>query len=1088
VLALRRPGSGLPPGGGERVVIDAGCSDLPQTACGASLAGTTVAALALDSGYPCVPVSLDGPEAHALIDHPSAGHLAVTLTGAPAGLWVVLRDESGTCLAAGLGGATAFDAPAGSYVVTVDGEAGSEADFNLATDCGSRLDCSAALAVDCGGTISGDTSSSTRALVDGYACVGPRMDGKEDVYLLTVPRDQLLSVAFTLREPGQEAWLLSSCDEGDCVFGRLEGGCAVLPAGIYTLVIDGPAGSEGPYELRTECRNIAGPGVDLAVIDLDSSRLPDDCRDLEFDETVRVTLINRGTDPTPPMIDVVVFEDTNGSGDFEDGVDQVFERATVLGSGGPGEPFVVPMAARGTLPFRGAIVHVKVDPDGLLPDFDRSNQLFDTGLQCTAPDAAVPPFELGLEWEWTGSTVEPTFADVESIPLVVDLDGDGLPELLFGAQECCGGPNTGTMLRALSGVDGTEVWTAADPAARFAIATAQAVGDLDGDGQPEIVGQSLDDPTRLIALDAAGNLLWTSEAMPEVSPFDTWSGGAVVADIDGDGRGEAIWGANVFDADGNLFWIPEAGGTFGSADGGALSVVADLDLDGVQEVIAGPTAYRWNPGTGSGEIFWRTPDIGDGYVAVGELDGDLFPEVLVAEHARLHLLDGESGALVWPIELPTGGGAPCGGISGLAGGPPTLDDVDGDGRTDILVMVADWFVVLEADGSVKWMAPVFECSSGITSATVFDLDGDGSKEVMIKDQDNLRVLRGGDGALLWAEPGTSGTAREMPVVADVDGDGEAEVIVVENRLLGGAGVGLTGVRVFGSVASRWTRARATWNQHAYHVSNVWDDLSLPLPTEITCAPPSPLASGTFRVQQGEPRPEPLAPNLTLTILEAERLGEANCRQDILVTLRVGNGGGGPAFEGFNLAWYRGDPAMGGSLISVSALPPLGPGEFIDVVDTFSLSILEPVLFTAVVDDDGSGVGAVVECREDDNSCVVEDSDVGGAPLEPPADVGPALRATSHGDPNAADITAGFVWPLDAGAPRALGTAPDEQHYHVYRAQLLGGPPMFALAPGSEPWLQLTWTDSTPRTGDAELPGVYAYRIFAADACEQQSRD
>ena len=1077
------------PGGGVSVETTVLCEDLPSFACEERLAGSTTAELALQADYACAPVLLDGPEAHALVDHPADGHLSVTLTGTPPGLWAILRDETGNCLAAGLGGATVFDAPAGTYVVTVDGEAGAFGDFELEAACGTRLDCAAARSAACGDSLLGDTSSlAARDRVDGYSCGGPRLDGAEEVWTLSVPTEQVAIVEFVSRQPGQEAWLLSSCDEGDCLFGQLDGGCAVLQPGSYRIVVDGPAGSEGPYELRTECRRLAGPGVDIAVVDLDTSRLPDDCRDLEVDDTVFVTFTNRGTDPNPPLLDFVVYFDANGSGDYELGLDDLFAESSLLDTGEPGELVTFPMTAAGTLPFRGAPLSAKADPAELVDDFDRSNQVFDSSRHCTAPDAELPPFEAALEWEWTGSAIAPTFTDVESVPLVVDLDRDGRPEILFGAQECCGGPNTGTMLRAVSGADGSELWTADDPAARLSIACAPAAGDLDGDGLPEIVGQSLDDPSRLIALDAGGNLLWTSEPMPERSAFDTWSGGAVVADLDGDGLGEAVWGANAIAADGTLFWTPEPGGTYGSADGGALSVVADLDLDGVQEVIAGPTAYRWNEATGMGEILWRTPGIGDGYAAVAELDGDSTPEVLVAEHARLHWIEGDTGALIRTVELPSGGGASCGGISGLVGGPPSVDDVDGDGRSDVMVMVGDWFAVYEADGVLKWQAPVNECSSGITSATSFDLDGDGSKEILLKDQDTIRVLRGEDGAELWTEPGTSGTAREMPVVADVDSDGEAEFVVVENRLLGGSGVGLAGVRVFGSVASRWMPARAAWNQHAYHESNVWDDLSLPKPSPVRCAPPSPLASGTFRVQRGQPREAPPAPNLTLTLVSAERTGEVDCDQQVRTCVRVGNAGSAPMLVDGSVAWYSGDPAAGGALLAVDGLLPLAPGAWLDTCRDFVLPFDEAVELHVVADDDGAGLGRIVECREDDNACVIDDSDLSGPPPTAPLDVGPALRATGHGDPDAAEIRADFEWSLDFGAPRDLGPNPDQQHYHLYRAQLLGDAPDFALAPGSEPLLSPDWVDLTPRALDSELPLVHGYRVFAADGCERESSD
>jgi len=52
----------------------------------------------------------------------------------------------------------------------------------------------------------------------------------------------------------------------------------------------------------------------------------------------------------------------------------------------------------------------------------------------------------------------------------------------------------------------------------------------------------------------------------------------------------------------------------------------------------------------------------------------------------------------------------------------------------------------------------------------------------------------------------------------------------------------------------------------------------------------------------------------------------------------------------------------------------------------------------------------------------------------------------------------------------------------------GGPPSFAVVPGTEPWLVTTYDDSTPATPRASLPGVHGYRILAASDCELSSAD
>jgi hypothetical protein len=81
-----------------------------------------------------------------------------------------------------------------------------------------------------------------------------------------------------------------------------------------------------------------------------------------------------------------------------------------------------------------------------------------------------------------------------------------------------------------------------------------------------------------------------------------------------------------------------------------------------------------------------------------------------------------------------------------------------------------------------------------------------------------------DGSVLLQTSRASGTLSEYPVVADVDNDGSAEIVVVSNRY---AGLPDPTVQVIRDVEDRWIQARRIWNQHAYHVTNVREDGTIP---------------------------------------------------------------------------------------------------------------------------------------------------------------------------------------------------------------------------------------------------------------------
>ena len=197
------------------------------------------------------------------------------------------------------------------------------------------------------------------------------------------------------------------------------------------------------------------------------------------------------------------------------------------------------------------------------------------------------------------------------------------------------------------------------------------------------------------------------------------------------------------------------------------------------------------------------------------------------------------------------------------------------------------------------------------------------------------------------------------MIADVDADGNAEIVAVANNncSLGSQ----RGVFSYGDSLDRWVSTRKIWNQHTYHITNVGDDGSIPAVEANNWLQPGLNNYRTQKAPDGNPfaAPDLIATNLSpdLTVCPgATRLGA-----------RLTNQGSNVAARPVKMAFYDGDPAAGGVLLGVApSTVDLSPGDFEDLAVSLSPALTGSHTICAVADDDGTGVGAVSECKEDNN--------------------------------------------------------------------------------------------------------------------------
>jgi hypothetical protein len=420
----------------------------------------------------------------------------------------------------------------------------------------------------------------------------------------------------------------------------------------------------------------------------------------------------------------------------------------------------------------------------------------------------------------------PNHVHVSSIPLVVDLNDDCVPDVVFNSYSA-GDPGANGVLRALRGDTGEKIWSVIDANYQTDSTSNPAVGDIDLDGLPEVVSSG--EGKYIIAVDSDGAPLWKSEAFAGPKA----SGSVAIADMDGEGAPEIVFGAAVFNNTGQLLWEGNAGK--GINGQGPISCIADLDADGRPELIGGDTAYK-TTGTVAGDDFtgavmWNSPAT-DGFCGVADFDPDGAPEVVVVSSAKFYVLNGQTGAIRAQANIPAGG----------TGGSPNIADFNGDGFRDIGVAGSARYTVFLFDAKMNalsqlWTAVTEDNSSQVTGSSVFDFDGDGRNEVVYNDEAYIRIYPGvepecddnppgpgcdknmTDAEVLFRDRNSSRTRTEYPVIADVNGDFKADIVFSTNNDTNASLVTDAGVEVFKDKLDNWVSTRPVWNQHTYHITN-----------------------------------------------------------------------------------------------------------------------------------------------------------------------------------------------------------------------------------------------------------------------------
>jgi hypothetical protein len=326
-----------------------------------------------------------------------------------------------------------------------------------------------------------------------------------------------------------------------------------------------------------------------------------------------------------------------------------------------------------------------------------------------------------------------------------DLDGDGKPDLAVANN----GSNTVSVYRntSTSGSIGTGSFAAKVDFATGGLPYSVAIGDLDGDGKPDLSVANF--VSNNVSVIRNKSTIGSIDFYAKVDfATDTFPGSVAIGDLDGDGKPDLA--------------IANQRGTVSvmrnNSTSGSIGFYAKVDF------ATGRLPYS---------------------VAIGDLDGDGKPDLAVS-NSFLNIVSvfrnkstSRSIDFYAKVDFATG----------KQPRPVAIGDLDGDGKPDLAVSNIDSRTVSvilnkSTSGTIDFDAKVdFAPGTSPISVAMGDLDGDGKPDLAVANQgsNNVSVIRNkstsGSISFDAKEDFATGGSPYSVAIGDLDGDGRPDLVV-----------------------------------------------------------------------------------------------------------------------------------------------------------------------------------------------------------------------------------------------------------------------------------------------------------------------
>lgn len=559
------------------------------------------------------------------------------------------------------------------------------------------------------------------------------------------------------------------------------------PTELWWSAGDGQGGF-GEFELLATL-----PVVVLAIdaADLDSDGI-EDVLIAGFDGGNLTYLPGTSSGPSPTLRQLVAGAPGGpivAAGDFDgDGFVDLFVRIRAGGTATPGTQIIF---GNGVLPFtQGASVSLNLQPQSVIVrDLDVDGDL---DLVASGGNGGATLTVENLGSRTFGPVVWLTGPFLGGAHQVVDLDGDGLPDILS--------PISSTGYRESRNLGGMNFGVPTQVGSLRT--TASVAWDFTGDSIADVVGfEGIEPDDRQVLRIFEGRV-------PGAGPFGMVERGTVgelfqqltllPIEVNGDGAGDLLISDGT---DGRVTWKPSLGdGNYGPEQavtnvgtGGPAPVVGDFNGDGRDDVVFYSAAdaalrARYSDGTGGfgPETTLRPLALPLIHLLTDDLNADGRPDLVwstqsAAFVSHLYAFGDPLGGLTATQQVP-------GSLASFQG--MRAADMNGDGLVDLVLTSGERIAVSElrpAGSAVAFLPPVdvVTLARALQSAAVpFDADGDGIQDLSYVNEASEQGWSRGLGGLSFAPPATllaqkvTGAARAQ----DFDGDGDLDLLTT--RLIG----------------------------------------------------------------------------------------------------------------------------------------------------------------------------------------------------------------------------------------------------------------------------------------------------------------